>query len=195
MTRPFVTSRSRALVLALLAAVLAFAAWQFAQARTATPTAEAAAGVTINMQVTGQKTGVFKADDNSRQIGVIAVTGYQSELVVPRDAATGMASGRRQWKPIVVTHVVGGSSPEFLNSAATNEILTKVVINFYRTDRFGREVNYFRVTLTNAALSDVREYSAGTDVLEDDSFVFQKIDVQDLVAHTEFIDNVVLNEA
>jgi len=64
-----------------------------------------------------------------------------------------------------------------------------VVINFYRTDRNGRDVNYYRVTLSNAFVSEVRQYTGGTDVLEDDSFSFQKVEQQDLIAHTEFIDN------
>jgi type VI protein secretion system component Hcp len=56
----------------------------------------------------------------------------------------------------------------------------------FRTDRFGRDVNYYRVTLTNASVSAVRQYSSGAEVLEDDSLVFQKIQRDDLIAHTTF---------
>jgi type VI secretion system Hcp family effector len=85
---------------------------------------------------------------------------------------------------------MGGSSPEFLAAASTNETLTSVVINFYRTDRTGREVNYYRVTLTDAGVVEVRQYNGGTDVLEDDSFTFRKVEQQDFIAHTDFIDDL-----
>ncbi|HEY1456672.1 MAG TPA: type VI secretion system tube protein TssD [Candidatus Dormibacteraeota bacterium] len=190
MTRSLVVSRIRFLALVLVALLLALVAWQLTSVRTGAPNAQAAVGVTINMTVTGQKQGVFKGDDNStsRVAGLITVTAYQFEVLTPRDPSTGQATGRRQYKPVVVTHVMGGSSPQFLDAAATNENLRSVVINFNRTDRFGRNVNYYRVTLTNASVSDVRQYTSGADVLEDDSLTFQKIEQQDLIAHTDFVD-------
>ena len=193
MTRSSVVSRSRlvvvALAVALAAALATGVAWQIANPRAGAKPAIAAVGVTINMKVTGKKQGVFKGDDNAaaRLDGLITVTGYQFEVDSPRDATTGQASGKAVFKPVIVTHVMGGSSPQFLTAASTNETLTTVVINFFRTDRQGRDVNYYRVTLTNASVSEVRQYSSGAEVLEDDSFVFQKIEQDDLIAHTTFI--------
>jgi type VI secretion system secreted protein Hcp len=143
------------------------------------------------MTVTGQAQGAFKGDDFAtakNATGLIDVLGYSAEIVSPRDPATGQATGKRIWKPIVVTHLLGGSSPEFLAAAATNENLTKVVISFFHTSNRGQEVLYYRVTLTNANVSDVRDYTSGGDVLEDDSFAFQKIEQQDFIAKTTFID-------
>ncbi len=130
-------------------------------------------------------------DDNApaRLAGLITVTGYQFDIVSPRDSATGQASGKRQFKPVVVTHVMGGSSPQFLTAAATNETLTSVVINFFRTNREDGSVNYYRVTLTDATVSEVRQYTSGADLLEDDSFTFRKIQQEDLIAHTIFEDD------
>jgi type VI secretion system secreted protein Hcp len=143
------------------------------------------------MTVNGQRQGVFKGDDFTTAkdaIGLLNVVGFSAEVTSPRDASSGQATGKRIWKPLVVTHVVGGSTPEFLAAAATNENLKSVVINFYRSTNKGQELNYYRITLTNANLSDVREYTSGGDVLEDDSFAFQKIEQDDLVAKTIFID-------
>ena len=190
-----VVSRSRAVVVALAvvvaAALLTGVAWQIANPRPGAKPASAAVGVTINMKVTGHKQGAFKGDDNApaRLAGLITVTGYQFDIVSPRDPATGQASGKRSFKPVVVTHVVGGSSPQFLTAASTNEVLTSVVINFFRTDRQDRNVNYYRVTLTDATVSEVRQYTSGADVLEDDSFTFRKVQHEDLIAHTVYIDD------
>ena len=197
MTSASVVSRTRTVVVALavaLAAILvASVAWQLANPRSGAITqASAAVGVRITMKVTGHTEGAFKGDDNGATRGganLITLSGYQFELTAPRDSSSGAGTGKRVYKPLVATHVMGGSSPQFLHAAAVGENLTSVVINFYRTDRNGRDVNYYRVTLTNAFVSDVRQYNGGTDVLEDDSFVFQKIEQQDLIARTDFVDD------
>jgi type VI secretion system secreted protein Hcp len=197
MTRSLVLARGRAvlvaLAVALAAALLLGVAWQLANPAAGVKTAGAAATgvVTINMKVTGQKQGAFKGDDNAtgKAVGLITVTGYKFELVVPTDAS-GLPTGRRHYNPMVVTHVMGGSSPQFLDAAATNENLKSVVVNFFRTDRTGKDVNYYRVTLTNAHVVDVRQYTSGAEVLEDDSFVFQKVEQDDFIAKTTFIDDV-----
>ena len=36
----------------------------------------------------------------------------------------------------------------------------------------------------------MRQYNGGTDVLEDDSFTFRKVEQQDLIAHTDFVDDL-----
>lgn len=196
MTSASVVSRTRTVVVAVavaLAAILvASVAWQMSN-RGAITQASAAVGVRITMKVTGKVQGAFKGDDSATakgSVGLINVTGYQFDLTVPRDASSGLPSGKRTYKPLVATHVMGGSSPEFLAAASTNETLTSVVINFYRTDRTGREVNYYRVTLTDAGVVEVRQYNGGTDVLEDDSFTFRKVEQQDFIAHTDFIDDL-----
>ncbi len=193
MTRSVVRTRNFLLTLSLAALVVAAFGWQMLAARSVANPASAAVNVRITLAVTGLKQGAFKGDDFNtarNSTGLINVLAYSAELTSPRDPATGQATGKRIWKPVVVTHLLGGSSPQFMAAAATNETLKTVVINFYHSDNRGREVNYYRVTLTNANLTDVRQYSSGGDVLEDDSFAFQKIEQQDFVAKTDFIDSV-----
>jgi type VI secretion system secreted protein Hcp len=195
MTSASVVSNSRrvliALAVALAAILVASVAWQLANTRGGITQASAAVGVRISMKVTGTKQGAFKGDDNAtgHAVGTINVTNYQFELNSPRDPASGLPTGKRQYEPLLVTHLMGGSSPEFLSAEADNEALTSVVINFYRIGRDGKEVNYYRVTLMKATVSQVRQYTGGTDVLEDDSFTFQKVEQQDLIAHTDFVDD------
>ena len=190
-----VVSRSRrvlvALALAMAAILVASLAWQLANSRGAVTQASAAVGVRISMKVTGHQQGIFKGDDNAspKLAGLITVNGYQFDVSSPRDPASGLPTGKRIYKPLVVTHLMGGSSPEFLTAAARNETLSSVVINFFRTDRTGRDVNYYRVTLTNASVTEVRQYNSGADILEDDSLSFQKVEQQDLIAHTDFVDD------
>jgi len=193
MTQSLVFSRARMLALVLAALLLAAVAVQVDRPRTGATQAKAADGLSITMQVTGTKQGLFKGDDfilGRPTANLITLSGYQFEVVSPQDIATGQPSGKVQYKPVTVTHELGGSSPEFLAAAATNEVLTSVVINFYRADRTGKQVNYYRVTLTNATVSDVKQYTGSSSVLEDVSFTFQKIEQTDLVAKTTFMGNV-----
>ena len=192
MTRSVVRTRNVVLILALGAVLLGALGWQLLATRSVGSPASAAVNVRITMAVVAQTQGTFKGDDfavGKSSVGLINVLAFTAELTSPRDPATGLPTGKRQWKPVVATHLLGGSSPEFMFAASTNENLKSVTINFYHSDRAGKEINYYRVTLTNATVSDVKQYSSGGDVLEDDSFTFQKIEEQDFVAKTDFIDN------
>jgi len=176
MTSAFALPRTRVLAVAVAAALLALVAWQLGGARPANDAGAAVGGVHISMTVNGIKTGLFKGDDNGRAPGVINLLAYQYELQVPTS--------------VTITHLLGGSSPEFLFAAATGEDLTKVQIDFFRTDKAGKDVNYYRVTLTNALIIDVKQYSAGDNVREDVSFQFVKIEQKSFTQNTDFIASV-----
>lgn len=195
MTRTFASERARMLALALVALLLAVVAFAMISPRSnAVNTGAATAGIVhIEMKVTGQKTGVFKGDSLQKgHTDQIVLSAFALDAISPRDPASGQATGRRSYKPIMVTKQMDQSSPQILNSLATNENLTKVVINFYQTTRTGTEVNFDRVTLTNANISEARQYTSGSTVSEDVFFVFQKIEEDSLTGHTSFLDDVVV---
>ena len=111
------------------------------------------------VSVTGQRQGSF----SNKRIPVIAVT---HEIVSPRDAASGLPTGKRQHKPITITKPIDASTPLFLNALTTNENLTEVVITYTRD---GKDV--FQVTLTNASLATYQSHGNN----EKWSFTYQKI--------------------
>jgi len=190
MTSPFVQPRTRVVAVAVAAALLALVAWQLGAARPANNAGAAVGGVHISLTVNGAKTGLFKGDDNSnsRTPGVITVLAYQYELQVPTsNTGGGGATGKAIHKPVTITHLLGGSSPEFLFAAASGENLTKVQIDFFRVDKTGKDFNYYRVILTNAIITDVKQYSAGDNVREDVSFEFRKIEQRSFAQNTDFI--------
>ena len=143
------------------------------------------------MTVKGQKQGFFTGDNPAAKGGanLINVSGYQYSVTSPRDPASGPPTGKRQHKPVVITHELGASSPQFFGATVNNENLVTVVINFFKTQANGKEVNFYRVTLTNATISELKQYSSGNTVLEDISFTFQKIEQADLVAGTSAQDD------
>src|SRR5216683_2903321 len=124
---------------------------------------------------------------------LLALVAWQLTAARPLNtsgATAGAGAGKVTQKPLTITHTLGGSSPEFLGAAATGERLTSLVINFSRTDRSGKEIAFYRVTLTNAFVSEVSQRSAGDSVLEDVSFIFQKIEQKSLTQNTTFIENI-----
>src|SRR5262249_34546565 len=136
------------------------------------------------------KQGDFKGDIITGRAGnLINVVAYQYSVASPRDPASGLPTGRRQHRPVVVTHELGSSSPQFFAAAVTNEALDKVVINFFKAQANGKEVNFYRVTLTAASISEFKQYSPGPTVLEDVSMTFQKIEQEDLLAKTSASDD------
>ncbi|MFI5106115.1 MAG: type VI secretion system tube protein TssD, partial [Terriglobales bacterium] len=118
-------------------------------------------------------------------------------LTAPRDNATGMASGRRQYSPIVVTKEWGAASPQIMSAAATNELLPSVEFEFVRTNAQGMEYVFQAVTLTNATIAGFKEYIGFPDAgeppnshpLEDVSFTFQKIEVTNNDGKTTAVDD------
>lgn len=153
----------------------------------------------FHITIEGQKQGTFKGDGERKgSANKIAGVRYFSEIVSPRDVATGQASGKRMHKPILFTKEWGASSPQLFQACATNEILKSVLFEFVDTDAKGQERVHFTVKLTNASIARIKSYVDLTDntgdaydrhELEDVELVFQKIELDDLVGKTMAADD------
>ena len=141
-------------VMALGASIYAFAA-PGAGAITTPPSSA------MTISVTGQKQGPFNP---GKAINVLAVS---HEIVSPRDAASGLPTGRRQHKPISVTMQWGSTTPKFIAALVTNENLTSVLIGLLRNG-----IQVATIQLTNANVSRYVE-NGQTDTVE---FTYQKIE-------------------
>ena len=153
------------------------------------------------ISIKGAKQGTFKGDavaGAKRAKGKIGGVKFSMETTSPRDAATGQATGKRIHKPIVVTKEWDAASPQLFNALVDNETLKTVLFEFVKTDQAGKEVVYYTVTLTNAVVSNLRSYVDLTDTsgdsfdahaLEEVSFVFQKIEIENKESATVAIDD------
>ncbi|HTM43745.1 MAG TPA: type VI secretion system tube protein TssD [Polyangiaceae bacterium] len=137
------------------------------------------------MKVQGDKSGnisggvVLKGHENT--IEVIAV---DHSIVTPTDAATGMATGKRQHKPFVITKLLDRSSPLLHQAQMTNENLKEVDLDFVSSARTSASSSsYYRIILKNARITSVRlvmpnNKQADTSTLgtyEEVSFSYQSI--------------------
>ncbi len=144
--------------------------------------------------IKGKKQGPFKGESpKARYKDKIPAVHFLYEIKAPRDVSTGQASGKRQHSPVMITKEWGAASPQILQALVTNEMLDFVFFEFVRTNPAGEEEIYYTIRLTNATVCDLKQYvqaQPGPDhPLEDISFTFQKIEVEDKDAKTSASDD------
>lgn len=150
----------------------------------------ASAQTKLVMVVEGQKQGKFKPDGTefgSKFADKLEVNAYSMEVSSARDAATGTATGRRMYQPIVIYKLTAGSSPQFVKALTENEVLTKVTIEYYKQSELGTLALNYTVLLENARITGYRQFFGplhsdsfdGTDsnMYDEIKIVFEKITV------------------
>lgn len=144
----------------------------------------------ISMTIRGQRTGMFKGEGTSlAHRDEIPVAAVSHQIVSPRDARSGLPTGKRTHKPLVVTKSLGTASPQFINALVTNENLPQVVLTFRKRGARGEEQSYYTIRLINANITgyairppDAAKQGGDTDS-EELTFTYQKIEVESLPGH------------
>lgn len=159
----------------------------------------------VFVSIRGTKQGQFRGE--APQVNVkdkLVGVAFRYELTSPRDAATGMATGKRVHKPVVITKEWGAASPQLFQALVTNEVLQEVVIDFVGVNANGESYLTHRIRLTNATVVNIAHFSEGIGPgttgakhasgssglrhLEEVSFVFQRIDLEDMNGKTTAVD-------
>lgn len=142
--------------------------------------------VWTTLVVEGVKQGRFKGESlRSNRLNSSDVVFVGQSILSPRDAATGAATGARQYSPLTVTKPWGAASPQFAQAQATNEVLKTVSLSFYGVGMDGVERVQTTINLTNANVASiVRHLDASGGLVEDISFTFTKIEVADILGGT-----------
>ena len=141
--------------------------------------------------IEGAKQGKFKGDGRSKahkdQITGLA---FDYEVISSRDPASGQATGKRQHKPVTITKRWGAATPQLFQALITNEVLTSVRIEFVKTSSAGKEYVYHKIKLTDATISDIHQHAAAeTRELEEVSFTFRKIEIENVDGRTAATDD------
>jgi len=113
-------------------------------------------------KITGTKQGTLRGGSTkpNRQ-NWIELTGFDMGVLAPLDAAGGMASGKRQHKPFVITNPFGASTPQLLQAWRTGEQLSEVVVEGTQP---GSQSIASRVVLTQAQIVHYGSASNGDTV-------------------------------
>jgi type VI secretion system secreted protein Hcp len=127
----------------------------------------------IHMTAKGQKQGAINGECTIKGLeNTIVCLGFTHEIASPRDAVTGLPTGKRQHKPLTITKNIDRTTPLFYSALVGNENLPEVIFNFFQTDSKNQTTNQYRIKLTNAMLADIRSNDPSQEILQ---FTYQKI--------------------
>lgn len=108
------------------------------------------------LSIKGQKQGECKGSVTQKgREGKIMVIAVNHEVVSPRDAASGLPTGKRMHKPFVITKEIDKSSPLLYNVLVNNENITDWELQFWRPSATGAEQQHYTIKLTNANIASI----------------------------------------
>ncbi len=128
------------------------------------------------IRITGQVQGQIRGGQQPTGGETMEILSFSHEIVSPRDAASGLPTGKRQHKPFTIVKEIDKATPLLMQALTRNETLTQVVIAVDRPASAG----YLEYKLTNASISSWNTSSSAhtdTQELEQISFTYQKIEV------------------
>ena len=120
---------------------------------------------------------------------------FEQEAGTGRDM--GVDGGRRIYHAVRITKVIDKSSPRIQEALKSNESLPQVVFTFIRADATGQQEEYYKITLEQARISNIRNYmpdsldpaNATLVPMQDVSFAYEKITWQHVIGRTECQDS------
>ena len=86
----------------------------------------------------------------------IMVIATNHEVVSPRDAASGLPTGKRQHKPFTITKEVDKSTPLLMNVLVQNENIKEWKLEYWQPSATGKEVQHYTVELLNASVASIQ---------------------------------------
>jgi len=127
----------------------------------------------IHMSAQGRTQGDIRGECTIEGLeGSTVCIGFSHGIVSPRDAASGLPTGKRQHRPLIVTKYIDRTTPQFYSALVNNESLITVTFRFFQNDAKGTATNYLTITLTDASLARVANDYPNLETLE---FVYQRV--------------------
>ena len=114
------------------------------------------------------------------QVRSVPILGLIFTGVAPRDASTGQSSGKRQWKPIVITKEWGPSSPNIFGILTSHMVLPKVHFEFGGSEQW--------ISLLNAQIAAIDRASISGKLRERLTFTYQQIETGKGATRRQLID-------
>jgi type VI secretion system secreted protein Hcp len=141
------------------------------------------------LRLKGQRQGDIKGSVTQKgREGKIMVIAAEHEVLSPRDASSGLATGKRMHKPFVITKELDRSSPLLYQMLVTNESIVEWELQFWApalsaVSSVGTEIQRYTVTLGNASIADIKFHMLNNknpelqrySEYEEVSFTYQKI--------------------
>ncbi len=111
-----------------------------------------------NLIITGEEQGLIEGScELDEREGTILVQAFDHVVEIPTDSR-GVASGTRVHRAMSITKEIDKSTPMLYQALCTNEMLTEVILNWYRLDGTGEYELYYSVTMANAFITKIRPW-------------------------------------
>ncbi len=113
------------------------------------------------LKLKGQKQGDIKGSVTQKgREGKIMVIAVHHEIISPRDAASGLPTGKRMHKALVITKELDKASPLLYNALVNNENIPEWELQFWTPQLsaaggVGAEKQHYTVKLTNANIASI----------------------------------------
>ncbi|MFA6149604.1 MAG: type VI secretion system tube protein TssD [bacterium] len=142
------------------------------------------------LRLKGQKQGDIKGSVTQKgRENSIMVIAYSHEIVSPRDAASGLPTGKRMHKPLVITKELDKSTPLLYSALVNNENIPEWKLEFWTPQLAaktgsGSERQHYTIKLTNASIAAIGQRMLNNKnpeltryvEYEEISFTYQKIE-------------------
>jgi len=118
----------------------------------------------VYLKLTGNKQGEIKGSSTNadfERLNSIECTAFTLKVVSPRDKATGLASGRRYYEPILFVKNIDQATPAIANALVGNEVITSAEFRFFGVDA-GVEALVYTVKAENGRISSQRQFVSDT---------------------------------
>ena len=103
----------------------------------------------------------------------VPILSFNMGVTSPRDSASGQASGKRQWKPVVVVKNTDQDSSKLFGALVNNESLDEVVIEFTNPPK---SCPYEWITLIDAHIVDITHKVVSGKLRELVTFSFASVE-------------------
>lgn len=142
------------------------------------PLSQAEAALNAYLKLKGQKQGDIKGSVTQKgREGAIKVISVSHEIVSPRDPQSGLPTGKRQHKPMVITKELDKSTPLLYSAMSKNENFPTLELTVLEVGAKGIEAPAYTVRLTNANIASIRlVQSEDGKLAQEISFTYQKIE-------------------
>lgn len=131
--------------------------------------------------------------------GWIELQSFSWGIVSPRDAASGLPTGKRQHKPITIRKEIDKATPSLFMGCCQGTHIKEAKLMMYRPNNQGQEVLYCVITLHDVMISSFSVMDADDDgdavsertpakPVEQLSFTYSSITVSDPVSSKEYTD-------
>ncbi|HYG59532.1 MAG TPA: type VI secretion system tube protein TssD [Symbiobacteriaceae bacterium] len=129
----------------------------------------------MTLKIAGQEVEV-EATRGGRK-GMIEALYFENAVATTREAGSGLATGRRQYQPLLIRKRIDKSSPLLMKALTQNQPV-EASFNFYRPSLFGDspEELFYTVQIRNARVNSVKiVQESGSEPVEEVTFVFHTI--------------------